>query len=96
MQMPRNGTPALMRLHERFAQSKLIKRAHHLPEMSDSRQNDFLPRLDVFRLIRDHVMRPELIQRILNGAQIPRPVIDDASITTGPWSTAADPSAAHR
>ena len=39
-QIPRNGTPALMRSSKRCAHAELVERAHHLAEMADAGEDD--------------------------------------------------------
>ena len=45
--------------------------------MTNARENDFFRRGHYLRSIRHFVLSAKLIKRVLDRAQVPRPVIDD-------------------
>ena len=81
---------AANRFDQRPAHVELVQRAHHLPKVSDARQNE-LGRLANARGIADQfVIRPDRTERVLHRAQIPGAVIENRNhnnpLVEGNWS----------
>src|SRR6185312_114713 len=69
---------------QQFSQLKPVNGVHHLPKVSNARQDDLRRTAHRFGQVRDQIARAELFERVLNGADVPRTVIDDGGDGTCP------------
>ena len=64
-------------LQQRRAHAHLIQRPHHLAEVADAGQDDLMRAAQPCRVADELIRRAELVQRILDRAQIAGSVIED-------------------
>jgi len=61
-----------------FAYAKIIQRARGLPEVADSRKNNFICAAKSGRVANQFVLCADRSQGVLDGAEVPSAVIEDA------------------
>jgi hypothetical protein len=87
--MPRKGTPERALFDERLAQPQLIQGAHHLSEVPNAGQDDFLRRAHLRGVARDAIRRAGPGQCVLDRTQVAGAVIDDGDhsrpLVLGNW-----------
>src|SRR4051812_42530259 len=62
---------------DQLVEPDLVDAAHRLREGADARQDHAVRRLDAVAVGCDLGLRPDLLQRLLDGAQVAHPVIED-------------------
>src|SRR5262249_41117672 len=55
----------------------IVQRAHHLSEMPDSGKNQLLGVLEPARRLQHRILTADLVQSVLNAAQIAGSIVDD-------------------